>query len=323
MRYFLELVEKGLVMVFERPDIIRPPSEARSYYLPLTAGCSNNTCTFCQYYGSKLQIRDVEEVLAEIDALSVYVKNNLRLPGVPDIVYWIASEWDGKGMFLQDADALVYPYDKLIRVLEYLNEKLPFIERVAIYATAKDVLRRTPEELEELRKLKLGIVYMGLESGDDEILRDVKKGITSSEMIEAAKMVKDAGILSSIMVILGLGGVEKSERHANATINALNEMDPDYVGALTLLFTEGAPIVKDMQEGRFHTISEFQSLKELLIMIENSDFTDCFFSSMHASNYLPVRGRLPKDKERMIDQLKSVIDKGDQSYLRPESYRRL
>jgi radical SAM superfamily enzyme YgiQ (UPF0313 family) len=310
-------------MAFERPDIIRPPSEARSYYLPLTAGCSNNTCTFCQYYGSKLQIRDVDEVIAEIDALAMYVKNNIRIPGISDIVYWIASDWDGKGVFLQDADALVYPYDKLKIVLEYLKEKLPFVERVAIYATATDILRRTPEELAELRKLKLGIVYMGLESGDDEILRDVKKGITSSEMIEAAKMVKNAGILTSIMVILGLGGIEKSERHANETIRVLNEMDPDYVGALTLLYTEGAPIMKEMAEGRFHTISEFQSLKELLIMIENSDFTDCFFSSMHASNYLAVRGRLPREKERMVARLKSVIEKGDQSSLRPESYRRL
>ncbi len=310
-------------MVFQRPDIIRPPSEARSYYLPLTAGCSNNTCTFCQYYGSKLQIRNVEEVIAEIDALAMYVKNNIRIPGVPDIVYWIASDWDGKGVFLQDADALVYPYDKLKIVLEHLNEKLPFVERVAIYATAADILRRTPEELEELRKLKLGIVYMGLESGDNEVLKDVKKGITSKEMIEAIKRVKDSKILTSVMVILGLGGIEKSERHAYETIKVLNEMDPDYVGALTLLYVENAPIMKEMAEGRFQTISEFQSLKELLIMIENSDFTDCFFSSMHASNYLPVRGRLPQEKERMVMQLKSVIEKGDQSTLRPESYRRL
>lgn len=310
-------------MPFERPDIIRPPSEARSYYLPLTAGCSNNTCTFCQYYGAKLQIRDVDEVIDEIDALALYVKNGLRLPGVPDIVYWIASEWDGKGIFLQDADALVYPYEKLKTVLEHINEKLPSVERVAVYATALDVLRRTPEELAELKRLKLGIVYMGLESGDDEVLRYVDKGITSQEMIDAARRVKDAGILMSVMVILGLGGADNSERHARETIRVLNEMDPDYVGALTLLYVRGAPIQKDMEEGKFKTISEFQSLKELLIMVENSDFTDCFFSSMHASNYLAIRGRLPRGKERMVSQLKQVIERGDQSSLRPESYRRL
>ncbi len=310
-------------MPFERPDIIRPPSEARSYYLPLTAGCSNNTCTFCTYYGSKLQMRELDEVIDEIDALALYMKNGIRLPGIPDIVYIIASQWDGKGVFLQDADALVYPYDKLKTVLENLNEKLPFVQRVAIYATAADVLRRTPEELENLRKLKLGIIYLGLESGDDEILEKVDKRITSQQMIEAVKRVKDAGILTSVMVILGLGGVEKSETHALKTARVLNEMDPDYVGALTLLFTPGAPIQREMTEGRFHPISEFQSLKELLIMIENSDFTNCFFSSMHASNYVAVRGRLPQDKDRMIVRLRKTIEEGDQSALRPESYRRL
>ncbi|MBN2239184.1 MAG: radical SAM protein [Dehalococcoidales bacterium] len=310
-------------MSFNRPDIIRPPSEGRSYYLPLTAGCSNNTCTFCQYYGAKLQLRDVEEVLEEIDALALFVKHGLRVPGIPDVVYWIASEWDGKGIFLQDADALVYPYDKLKRILEYINEKLPFVQRVAIYATAADVLRRTPEQLKTLNELKLGIAYMGLESGDDEILKRVDKQITSQEMIDAARMLKDAGMQTSIMVILGLGGAEMSEQHAHATIRVLNAMDPDYAGALTLLFTQGTPISKEMQEGTFHPISEFQSLKELLIMVENSDFTNCFFSSMHASNYLPLRGRLPQDKQKMIAQLKNVIDKGDQSMLRPESYRRL
>jgi len=310
-------------MPFERPDIIRPPSEARSYYLPLTAGCSNNTCTFCTYYGSKLQMRELDEVIDEIDALALYMKNGIRLPGIPDIVYIIASQWDGKGVFLQDADALVYPYDKLKTVLENLNEKLPFVQRVAIYATAADVLRRTPEELDNLRKLKLGIIYLGLESGDDEILEKVDKRITSQQMIEAVKRVKDAGILTSVMVILGLGGIEKSETHALETARVLNEMDPDYVGALTLLFTPGAPIQKEMTEGRFHPISEFQSLKELLIMIENSDFTNCFFSSMHASNYVAVRGRLPQDKDRMIVRLRKTIEEDDQSALRPESYRRL
>jgi radical SAM superfamily enzyme YgiQ (UPF0313 family) len=310
-------------MAFERPDIIRPPSEARSYYLPLTSGCSNNTCTFCQYYGTKLSLRPLEDVIAEIDALALYVKHRVRIPGTADIVYWLADEWDGKGIFLQDADALVYPYENLKKVCEHINEKLPFVERIAVYATASDVLRRAPEELAELKRLKLGIIYMGLESGDDEVLKRVRKGITAEEMIRAGKMMKNAGIRSSVMVILGLGGSELSERHARETIRVLNEMDPDYVGALTLLFTEGTPIADDYKNGRFHPISEFESLKELLSMVEGSDFTDCFFSSMHASNYLPLRGRLPAEKERMIRQLKTVIEKADQTLLRPESYRRL
>jgi radical SAM superfamily enzyme YgiQ (UPF0313 family) len=310
-------------MPFNRPEIIRPPSEWKSYYLPLTNGCSNNTCTFCSYYGSKLQMRDVDEVKREIDAVALYLKSGIRLAGVPDVVYIIAHEWDGKGVFLQDADALVYPFPKIKTVLEYLNEKLPFVERVATYATALDVLRRSPAELEELKNLKLGIIYMGLESGDDEILRKIDKKIDSRQMIESARRIKEAGILASVMVILGLGGIEKSEIHALETARVLSEMDPDYVGALTLLFTPGTPIHQELQQGSFSPISQFQSLKELLTIIENSSFTDCFFSSMHASNYLAVRGKLPQDKDRMIAQLKSMIEEGDPSLLRPEIFRRL
>ncbi len=310
-------------MSFNRPEIIRPPSEWRSYYLPLTSGCSNNTCTFCNYYGSKLQLRDIDEVKREIDAVSLYVKNGFRLAGMPDIVYIIAHEWDGKGIFLQDADALVYPFLKMKQVLEYLNERLPSVERVATYATALDILRRSPGELEDLKNLKLGIIYMGLESGDDEILQKIDKKINSRQMIEATRRVKKAGILISVMVILGLGGTEKSETHAFETAKVLSQMDPHYVGALTLLFTPGTPIHQELQRGSFSPISQFQSLKELLTIIENSSFTDCFISSMHASNYLAVRGRLPQDKDRMIAQLKSMIDEGDPSLLRPEMFRRL
>jgi radical SAM superfamily enzyme YgiQ (UPF0313 family) len=311
-------------MPFSRPDIIRPPSERRSYFLPLTSGCSNNTCTFCNYYYSaKLQIRDLEEVKREIDAVALYVKSGIRLPDIPEIAYIIAHEWDGKGVFLQDGDALVYPFSKLELALEYLNQKLPSVERVATYATAQDILRRSPGELKELKELKLGILYMGLESGDDEILRKVAKGVDTRQMIEAARRAKEAGILTSITVILGLGGPEKSETHARETARVLSEMDPDYVGALTLTLYPGTPLYQEWKQGSFSLISPFQSLKELVLIIENSSFTDCFFSSMHASNYLAVRGRLPQDKARMIDQLKRVIEEGDESLLRPEFLRGL
>lgn len=310
-------------MSFDRPEIIRPPSEWQSYYLPLTSGCSNNTCTFCNYYGSKLQIRDLDEVKREIDAVALYVKSGIHLPDIPDIVYMIAHQWDGKGVFLQDADALVYPFPKLKIALEHINEKLPSVERVASYATALDILRRSPSELKELKELKLGILYTGLESGDDEILLQVDKKIDSRQMIDAVQRVKEAGILTSVMVILGLGGIERSERHALETARVLSKMDPDYVGALTLIFTPGTPIYQEWREGSFSPISQFQSLQELMLIIENSSFTDCYFSSMHASNYLAVRGRLPQDKARMISQLKRMIEEGDQSSLRPEIFRRL
>ena len=310
-------------MNFERPDIIRPPSEWKSYFLPVTSGCSNNTCTFCNYYGSRLQVREVEDVEKEIDALSVFVRQGVRVPGIPDIVYLLARGWDGKRVFLQDGDALVYPYARLVEVLEHLNEIFPNLERVAAYATDQDILRRSPEELTELRRLKLDIFYLGVESGDEEVLRKIAKGVNYDQMVEACRKAKSAGIALSVSVILGLGGVEGSDRHALETGRILTDIDPEYAGALTLTLVPGTPLYEEVQQGSFHPISPLQSLEELKIIMENSSFTDCFFSSMHASNYFSVRGRLPQEKEKMLEELKYILAKRDPSLLRPEFLRGL
>jgi radical SAM superfamily enzyme YgiQ (UPF0313 family) len=310
-------------MSFIRPNIIRPPSEWRSYFLPVTSGCSNNTCAFCMYYGSKLQMRNVEDVKKEIDALALFTRKGIRLPGVSNVVYDIAQGWDGKMVFLQDADALVYPFPKLREVLKYLNEKLPSIERIGIYATPQDILRRSSDELKELKRLKLGIIYMGLETGDDELLQKIGKLVSSDEMVKAGRTVKEAGITFSVTVILGLGGVEGSQKHALATAKVLSEIDPEYVGALTLSFVPGTPLYEQRERNEFHPLSPFQSLEELKLIIENSNFTDCFFSSMHASNYLSVRGRLPRDKEKMLSEIDKVLAARNPSLLRPEFLRGL
>jgi radical SAM superfamily enzyme YgiQ (UPF0313 family) len=310
-------------MSFNRPDIIRPPSEWRSYFLPLTSGCSNNTCTFCAYYGSKLQIRDVADVKSEIDALALFTGSRIQLPDVPKVVYAVAQDWDGKRIFLQDGDALVYPFPKLTEVLLYLNEKLPRLERIGTYATPQDISRRSVDELKELRQLRLGIFYTGLETGDDELLQKIGKGVTSDEVIEAGKKVKEAGISFSVTVILGLGGTDGSQKHVLQTARVLTEIDPDYVGALTLTLVPGTPLYEQWECNEFHPLSPFQSLEELRLIIENSNFSDCFFSSMHASNYLSVRGKLPQDKQRMLKQLKVVLEARDPSLLRPEFLRGL
>jgi radical SAM superfamily enzyme YgiQ (UPF0313 family) len=310
-------------MNFVRPDIIRPPSEWRSYFLPVTSGCSTNTCTFCMYYGSKLQMRDVNDVKSEIDALASFRRSGIRLPNVSSVVYNVAQGWDGKKIFLQDGDALVYPFPRLKEVLQYLNEKLPSVERIGTYATPQDILRRSSEELEELKRLKLGIFYTGIESGDDELLRRIGKGASSDELIEAGKKVKEAGIIFSVTIILGLGGVEGSQKHALETARVLTEIDPEYAGALTLTFVPGTPLCEQWQRGEFHALSPFQSLEELKLIVENSNFTDCFFSSMHASNYLSIRGRLPRDKERMLREIDKVLAARDPSLLRPEFLRGL
>lgn len=308
---------------FERPRIFRPPSEWMSYYLPLTSGCSNNTCMFCYYYGSKLQMRDIDEVKAEIDALKLFKTQRLAVPGMSPVVYQLASQWDGRRVFLQDGDALVYPFSKLIEVLDYLNDRFPELERIAVYATAQDILRRSVDELRQLGERKLSILYVGLESGDDDILKAVGKNSTAVDMIAAARKVKEAGVALSVMVILGLGGVELSERHALATAKVLSQMDPEFGAALTLTVVPGTPLHHRIEAGEFKPISPFQSLQELRTIIANLDLTHCFFSSMHASNYLTVRGTLPEDKARMLAQIDKVLEKRDPSMLRSEGFRGL
>lgn len=308
---------------FVRPDIIRPPSEHASYYLPLTSGCSNNTCTFCMSYGVKLQIRDLTEVKREIDALALFMEHEVRLPNVPDVVYYIARQWDGRHVFLQDGDALVYPFDRLIASLQYLKQKLPHVERVASYATAGDILRLSVDRLKELRALNLKLIFMGVESGDPVILENIGKRATPDEMIAAGRRAKEAGITTSVTVILGLGGVEKSEQHAIATGKILTAIDPDFAAALTLTLVPGTPLYEQWQRGEFTLIDPFQSLKELKTILENVEFTNCFFSSMHASNYLSVRGKIPPDKIKMLRQIESVLKQHDINTLRPEYLRGL
>jgi radical SAM superfamily enzyme YgiQ (UPF0313 family) len=308
---------------FERPGIFRPPSERRSYFLPLTSGCSNNTCTFCGFYGTRLRMRDVNDVKREIDALALYVRNGVRVHAIENIVYAVAQGWDGRRVFLQDGDALVYPFPKLVDVLRYLNEKFPNLERIGSYATPQDILRRTVNELRELRQLKLGILYVGLESGDDEMLEKVGKGVNRDRLVEAGRKAKEAGITLSLTVILGLGGVEGSKKHVLGTASVLSEIDPEYAGALTLTLVPGTPLYQEWKQGNFSLISPFEFLEELKAIIENSSFTDCFFSSMHASNYLSVRGKLPRDKERLIGELERVLTERDPATLRPEFLRGL
>ncbi|MFC1911329.1 radical SAM protein, partial [Chloroflexota bacterium] len=267
--------------------------------------------------------RDVTDVKSEIDALALFTRSGIRLPDIPRVVYAVAQDWDGKRIFLQDGDALVYPFLRLREVLQYLNEKLPGVERIGTYATPQDILRRSVDQLKELRQLKLGIFYTGLETGYDELLQKIGKGVSPNEVIEAGKKVKEAGISSSATIILGLGGVADTQKHALETARVLTEIDPDYVGALTLTLVPGTPLYQRWERNEFCPLSPFQSLEELKLIIENSEFTNCFFSSMHASNYLSVRGKLPQDTDRMLKQLEKVLADRDPSLLRPEFLRGL
>lgn len=286
--------------------VIRPPSEARSLLLPVTTGCSHNKCTFCgTYLGVKFRIRNLEDIKEHIDT----VAQNYS--------------WSVSRVFLENGDALICPQPLLVEVLEHLNQKFPNLERVGTYASPQSVLRKHVDELKALNELGLKIAYLGVETGDEELLQKIKKGATYTQIVEAGRKLKQAGITTSVTVILGLAGIEGSEKHAVRTGQILSDIDPDFAGALTLMLIPGTPLHNDLKDGKFSLISPFQSLVELKLIIENSDFTNCFFTSNHASNYLTIRARLPEQKAEVIKLINEVLARKDDSQLRPEFTRAL
>lgn len=283
--------------------IFRPPSEADSLILQVTVGCSHNRCTFCgAYQGKRFRIKSFEEIKEDIDEVSPYKIRRV---------------------FLADGDALIISQEKLLRILSYLRVKLKGLERVGIYANAKDILRKDVEELKALKDLGVGIIYLGLESGDPEVLKRIKKNATVDQLICAGKRVKDSGIVLSVTVILGIGGVKGSQVHARETGRVLSEMDPDYVGALSLMIVPGTPIEKEIETGRLVLPTPFGLIQELETMVADSQFTRCFFASNHASNYLPLRIRLPEEKEEALKRIREILRRKDPDLLRPEYLRAL
>ncbi|MBN2284557.1 MAG: B12-binding domain-containing radical SAM protein [Deltaproteobacteria bacterium] len=284
--------------------IIRPPSEAGSLLLQVTVGCSHNKCTFCPTYkGEKFRIKSFDEIEEDILEASRY--GAIRR------------------VFLCDGDALIIPQKKLLPILESINRHIRGLERIGTYANTKAVLRKTTEELAELREQGLAIAYLGLETGNDELLEKIQKGVTAGQMIEAARRIKEAGITLSVTVLLGIGGTEKSEEHARDSAKVLTEMDPDFVGALTVMVVPGTPLHDEQVAGTFELPDQFGFLEELRTMIAESNFTNCFFTSNHASNYLPLRVRLPEEKERTVRLIDDVIRSRDRRILRPEYLRGL
>ncbi len=286
--------------------VIRPPSEAYSLLLPVTVGCSHNRCAFCGTYpGVKFRIRPVEDVKKDIDEAAR------------------GYSWSVRRVFLEEGDALICPQRRLVEILDYLKKKFPRLERVATYATPQSVLIKSASQLKELKELGLSIVYMGVETGDEVLLEKINKGATYAGIVEAGRKIKKAGITLSVTVILGLGGVDGSRSHAVSTARILSDIDPDFAGALTLMLVPGTLLHREWQEGRFKPISPFQSLEELRLMIANSNFTHCFFTANHASNYLPIKVWLPEQKEEALKLIDEVLEKRDISLLRPEFIRAL
>jgi len=284
-------------------NCFRPPSEANSILLQVTVGCSHNRCTFCGSFKEKrFRIKDDDIILSDILFASKYMKGQDRV-------------------FLMDGDALIIPQKRLLWILDRIKEHLPWVRRVGIYANAKGVRKKSLEELIQLRENGLGIVYLGVESGDDEVLKSVNKGTTPQNLIDMGRKVRDAGIKLSVTVLLGIAGRERSLEHAKATGKLLSAMDPEYVGALTVMLVPGTPLYEDFESGTFQLPTEREFLQELREMIAHTNLTEGLFFSNHASNYLPIKAKLPKGKQEALSLIDSALN--GEIPLKPEWMRAL
>ena len=284
-------------------DVYRPPSEARSLIVQVTYGCSHNTCAFCSMYKAKqFALRPLEEVLEDFQmARSVY--RHVRR------------------VFLADGDALVRKAEDLYMILDTIRELFPECERVTCYASPTSIRIRTEEELRTLREKGLAMVYMGLESGCDEVLKRMCKGHTAADIVEMGQKVRRCGIALSVTAITGLGGPELLERHAIETAEAFNAMNPEYIGVLTLMVEPEAPLYDWVRTGKFQLLTQAEVLRETRLMVEHLDSPGSVFRMNHASNYLSLRGTLNQDKEAMLRTIEAA-EQG-RTRLRPEELRGL
>ena len=285
--------------------VIRPPSEAHSYILQVTYGCSHNRCAFCGTYLDKpFQVRPGDEVLEDI-ALA-----QQQAPGL-------------RRVFMADGNALVLSARRLVPILDALTSAFPHLERVASYANARNILDKSEADLELLCRKGLRLVYLGLESGSDEVLRRIHKGATAAEMIQAVRKAKAAGMQVSVIGILGIAGPELSSLHAEATGQVVSAMDPDYFSMLTLMLVPGTELYQQWQSGAFQLMEPEAMLGELRQVIGHLEgLSRCVFRTNHASNYVPLAGTFPQDKERLLATLDAALARG-RSALRPEFWRAL
>ena len=270
-------------------NIIRPPSESHSIILQVTVGCSHNKCTFCgAYKGVRFRIKDAATINDDIAFASRCCIKQRR-------------------MFLADGDALILPTARLVEIFSDIRQNLPWVNRISLYGNAKSILRKTVGELQSLKKLGLDRVYMGLESGHEPTLKNIKKGVDAEQMIQAAAMVRQAGLFLSVTVLLGIAGRKHSVEHARATGMVLGKMKPNQIAALTLMLLKNTPLCNDYLSGAFRLPDQNMLLEELKMLVESIELERVQFQANHASNYLLISGRLAKDKEMILQVIKNSI----------------
>ena len=285
-------------------DIYRPPSEAYSLIVQVTVGCTHNGCTFCSSYKEKkFRLKPFEMVLEDLREARSYYRHVERI-------------------FFADGDALCMTSDKLLRLLDAAREIFPECKRIGVYSRASQILKKSEGELEKLRKAGLGIAYIGAESGSDEVLRRVNKGESAANIIEAVQKAEKAGIKTSVTFVLGLGGKELLAEHAAKTGDMISAMGASYVGLLTLLLAPEAPLYADVQSGEFIQLTPLETVEELEIILEHANCEkETVIRSNHASNWLVLKGALPRDKDRLLEQVRRA--KTDTSMLRSGLHRQL
>ena len=283
--------------------LYRPPSEANSLIVQATIGCSHNKCTFCSMYKSKkFRIKSLEEIKKHIDEL----KN----------IYG-----DIRRIFLADGDALIIKFEDLQEILKYINYKFPSCERVTMYASPKSIASKTVTQLKELRNLNLKMVYIGIESGNDEVLEIINKGACREELIKACNKIKMSNIAISATIIAGIAPRELSMRHSIDTGTLISEISPEYASVLSLMLEEGTPLYNQVKCGNFNMLNSIEILEEIKNIIKNINTSkNIIFRGNHASNYISLKGEFMKDKDRLIEDINWCIKN---NYLSNEEYRRL
>lgn len=267
----------------------RPPSEANSLLLRVTRGCPWNRCTFCSMYkGMKFEKRELEEVLEDISTARELYSQRVRT------------------VFIGDSNSLVLKADEWVRILSALYASFPHVERVTSYARAKTIARKPMEDLKKIYGAGLNRLHVGLETGDRELLKEIDKGATPEEMIEAGRKAKEAGFEYSLYVLLGIGGEERWEQHAIGTAEVLNQIDPHFIRVRTFIPQPNSQLYDAMKEGRFQPSSPETILKETRLLLEKLEVTSQFLSD-HISNLVPLHGKLPEGKEEMIGLIDQVL----------------
>ncbi|WP_195972331.1 radical SAM protein [Clostridium thermobutyricum] len=283
--------------------LYRPPSEANSLIIQATLGCSHNKCSFCSMYkGKKFTIKPLEQIKEEIlefRKIYTYVQK----------------------IFIADGDALIIPMNDLRELLKFIKNTFKECTRVTMYASPKSIRLKTIDELRELKNLGLEMVYMGIESGSEEILKDINKGATRDEIIQAGKKIKESDIKLSATIISGIGGKEKTNLHAKDTGSIISIIKPNYVGVLSLMIEKNTEIEEKVKNYELEILSSFEILKEIKEILKNINTDEkIIFRSNHASNYVSLKGNLPIDKDRLIEDIDWCIEN---SYIKNEKNRSL